>query len=179
MANILCAELVLPTLTLDTVQSYPMSNFHPSTVGHIHLVFTMLSQDDESFQSQTSSQDALFLCWMIRYFVSNQTHPGKTWKFFLLFCIVYPRPCCDAKVHGQMCKTQHEGCRQMCAPYVFLQRKFPKVPSGKLTWQWNIPILCRQYIFQWSISIAMLVYRSVNRFRYKFHGHLLKPVSSK
>lgn len=60
MANILCAELVLPTLTLDTVQSYPMSNFHPSTVGHIHLVFTMLSQDDENFQSQTSSDDALF-----------------------------------------------------------------------------------------------------------------------
>ena len=25
-------------------------------------------------------------------------------------------------------------------------------PSGKLTWQWKISILCRKYIFQWSIS---------------------------
>ena len=28
----------------------------------------------------------------------------------------------------------------------------PPLPSGKLTWQWKIPILCRKYIFQWSIS---------------------------
>ena len=27
-----------------------------------------------------------------------------------------------------------------------------QLPSGKLTWQWKIPILCRKYIFQWSIS---------------------------
>ena len=29
---------------------------------------------------------------------------------------------------------------------------FKGVPSGQLTWQWKIPILCRKYIFQWSIS---------------------------
>ena len=26
------------------------------------------------------------------------------------------------------------------------------LPSGKLTWQWKILVLCRKYIFQWSIS---------------------------
>ena len=29
---------------------------------------------------------------------------------------------------------------------------FKGVPSGQLTWQWKISILCRKYIFQWSIS---------------------------
>ena len=37
-----------------------------------------------------------------------------------------------------------------------------KVPSGKLTWQWNISIFNRKYIFNpGPFSIAMLDYRSV------------------
>ena len=38
---------------------------------------------------------------------------------------------------------------------------FP-LPSSKLTWQLNMSIFNRKYIFKWSISIAMLVYQRVS-----------------
>ena len=38
-----------------------------------------------------------------------------------------------------------------------------QVPSGKLTWQWKIPILCRKYIFQWDpFPIAMWIFTRVS-----------------
>ena len=44
------------------------------------------------------------------------------------------------------------------------------LPSGKLTWQWNVPIFERNYIFMYgSFSIAMSVYRSV-------HTHTHTPI---
>ena len=39
--------------------------------------------------------------------------------------------------------------------------KHPYIPSCKLRWQWKIRILCRKYIFKWSLfQPAMLVYQS-------------------
>ena len=37
-----------------------------------------------------------------------------------------------------------------------------KIPSSKPTWQWKISMFNREYIFKWSISIAMLVYWRVD-----------------
>ena len=37
-----------------------------------------------------------------------------------------------------------------------------RLPSGKLTWQWKIPILCRKYIFQWSISYCYVSFPECN-----------------
>ena len=41
--------------------------------------------------------------------------------------------------------------------------KFEYPLANCITWQWNIPMFKRKHIFKGSISIAMLVYRSVNR----------------
>ena len=41
------------------------------------------------------------------------------------------------------------------------------IPSNKLTWQWKIPILCRKYIFKWSIShcyVSLLECKPINWF---------------
>ena len=41
------------------------------------------------------------------------------------------------------------------------------IPSGKLTWQWKIPSLCRKYIFKWSIShcyVSLLECKPINWF---------------
>ena len=35
------------------------------------------------------------------------------------------------------------------------------IPSGRLTYKWNIPMFNRKYIFKGSFSIVMLVFRSV------------------
>ena len=35
--------------------------------------------------------------------------------------------------------------------YIFMLYHPCVLPSCKLTWQWKIPILCRKYIFKWSM----------------------------
>ncbi len=47
------------------------------------------------------------------------------------------------------------------------------LPSGKLTWQWNIPIFNRKSIFKASIfQPAVLDYRSVTCFDHMFGKHI-------
>lgn len=42
------------------------------------------------------------------------------------------------------------------------------LPSGKVTWQWQIPILCRKYIFQWSISRCYVSFPECNYLNHYF-----------
>ena len=146
MAIILCAELVLPTLTLDTVQSYPTSNFHPSTVGHIHLVFTMLPQDDEKRKLSVPNiiPRCFFLCWMIRYFVSNPTHPGKTWKyivdkkqfkgtmpnvsFFCCFALSIPALVAMSRCAGRCAKPNMKAVGKCVHPIFFFRGNSQRCP---------------------------------------------------
>ena len=134
-----------------------------------------LSSTVPSITLKTSkNQFAIFISLALRHETRNKTHHKSEKKEQLLVAqqIEVLKPGKKEKIKTTKKNTICELCIHLSTSipktsslsYHSLTSTFEKkwIPSGKLTWRWNIPVFNRKYIFNpGPFLIAMLVYRSV------------------
>ncbi len=98
---------------------------------------------------------------------------STTFKFLKMVIFGTLNPSCPtvltAKIRGQTSRLPVDSDVSQNKKHVYQNewnlQKNRRTPSGKVTWQWNIPMFKRKYIFRWSIFYCYVrVYYLIHTF---------------